>query len=111
MGLGYYRTQAYQCGIEAYTQAIAIDQTTPLAYNMLGYCCIGARKYEQAVSAFQQLVEMAPDDPNSYDSLAEGYLEKGDTTLAVLNYEKSLVVVSTFANPYYMLGTIYGQIG
>jgi len=111
MGLGYYRTQAYQCGIDAYKQAIAIVPEAPDAYNMLGYCCIGAQKYEQAVSAFQQLVVVAPDDPNSYDSLAEGYYLVGDTTAAIQLYQKSLAIDSTFTNPHYMLGTIYRELG
>lgn len=111
MGLGYYRTQAYQCGIDAYKQAIAITPDSPDAYNMLGYCCLGAQKYQEAISAFQQLVEVAPDDPNSYDSLAEGYWEKGDSTLAIQYYQKSLAVDSTFTNPYFMLGNIYQEMG
>jgi tetratricopeptide (TPR) repeat protein len=107
IGIGYYRTQAYQCGMDAYREAIALDPQNALAHNMLGYCCVGAGKLEEAVSAFHQLVEVAPDDPNSYDSLAEGYYELGDTTQAIQYYQQALAVDSTFSNPYYMLGTIY----
>ncbi|MFC1682955.1 tetratricopeptide repeat protein [Candidatus Zixiibacteriota bacterium] len=107
IGIGYYRTQAYQCGMDAYREAIAIDPQNPLAHNMLGYCCVGAGKLEEAVSAFHQLVEVAPDDPNSYDSLAEGYYELGDTTRAMQYYQQALAVDSTFSNSYFMLGTIY----
>jgi tetratricopeptide (TPR) repeat protein len=109
MGIGYYRTRAYQCGMDAYREAISLDPQSTMAINMLGYCCVGAGKMEEAVSAFHQLVEVAPDDPNSYDSLAEGYYELGDTTQAIQYYNKALTVDSTFSNSYYMLGTIYQQ--
>ena len=111
MGLGYYRTQAYQCGIDAYRKAIAIAPDATLAHNMLGYCSMSAGKFEEAVSAFQQLVEVAPEDPNSYDSLAEGYYQLGDTTKAIQYYQQALAVDSTFSNSYYMLGTIYQERG
>ena len=111
MGLGYYRTQAYQCGIDAYRKAIAIAPDATLAHNMLGYCSMGAGKFEEAVSAFQQLVEVAPEDPNSYDSLTEGYYQLGDTTKAIQYYQQALAVDSTFSNSYYMLGTIYQERG
>jgi len=111
MGIGYYRTQAFQCGVEAYRQAIAIEPQNTVAHNMLGYCCISAGQFEEAISAFHQLVEVAPDDPNSYDSLAEGYYQLGDTTRAIQYYQQALAVDSTFSNPHYMLGTIYGEQG
>jgi len=106
LGIGYYRTRAYQFGMDAYREAITIDPQNPLAHNMLGYCCVGAGKLEEAVSAFHQLVEVAPEDPNSYDSLAEGYYELGDTTSAIQYYQQALAVDSTFSNSYFMLGTI-----
>jgi tetratricopeptide (TPR) repeat protein len=109
MGIGYYRTQAYQCGMDAYRQAITIDPQNTMAHNMLGYCCISAGRFEEAVSAFHQLVEAAPEDPNSYDSLAEGYYQLGDTTRAIEYYRQALTVDSTFSNPYFMLGTIYRE--
>jgi len=110
MGIGYYRTQAFQCGMDAYRQAIAIEPQNTLAHNMLGYCCISAGRFEEAVSAFHQLIEVAPEDPNSYDSLAEGYYQLGDTTRAIEYYRQALAIDSTFSNPYFMLGTIYGQL-
>jgi len=111
MGIGYFRTQAYQCGMDAYRRAIAIEPQNTLAHNMLGYCCISAGRFEEAVSAFHQLVEVAPDDPNSYDSLAEGYYQLGDTTRAMEYYQQALAVDSTFSNSYFMLGTIYREQG
>jgi len=111
MGIGYYRTQAYRCGMDAYRRAIAIEPQNALAHNMLGYCCISAGRFEEAVSAFHQLVEVAPQDPNSYDSLAEGYCQLGDTTRAIQYYQQALAIDSSFSNPYFMLGTIYRERG
>jgi tetratricopeptide (TPR) repeat protein len=78
---------------------------------MLGYCYLGLREHDEAISAFEKLIEVAPDDANSYDSMAEGHYIKGDTAAAIQYYEKSLATDSTFSNPCYMLGRIYGELG
>ena len=111
IGIGYFRTRAFGCGMDAYRHVIEIEPQNTAAHNMLGYCCISAGRFEEAVSAFHQLVEVAPEDPNSYDSLAEGYYQLGDTTRAIQYYQQALAVDSTFSNPYYMLGTIFREQG
>ena len=77
---------------------------------MLGYCHLGAQEYDEALAAFQKLIEIDPDNPNSYDSMAEGCFQKGDTTMAIQFYQKSLATDSSFTNPYFMLGRIYHDL-
>jgi tetratricopeptide (TPR) repeat protein len=74
---------------------------------MLGYCCIGVEAFDEAIEAFQQLIEISPEDPNSYDSMAEAYYVMGDTAMAIRYYQQSLSIDSSFTNPYYMLGEIH----
>ena len=106
----YYQIQAFYPGIEALKKATAIAPTAPNACNMLGYCHLGAREYNEAFAAFQNLIEIDPDNPNSYDSMAEGYYQKGDTTMAIEFYQKSLATDSSFTNPYFMLGRIFHEL-
>jgi len=112
MGFAYYQVQAYYPGIDSYKKAISVDpDNTALYYNMLGYCYIGVESYDDAIATFQLLIGTAPEDPNSYDSIAEGHYIKGDTAMAIQYYQQSLSIDSNFSNPYYMLGEIYAGIG
>jgi hypothetical protein len=58
--------------------------------NNLGYELIRANKFKDAIRIFQMNVEAFPNSANTYDSLAEGYMDDGDKAQAVANYEKSL---------------------
>jgi tetratricopeptide (TPR) repeat protein len=78
---------------------------------MLGYCYIGVEAFDDAIEAFQQLIEISPEDPNSYDSMAEAYYVMGDTARAIDYYQQSLSIDSSFTNPYYMLGEIHHGAG
>ena len=60
------------------------------ALNNFGYELLGAGDIDGAILVFEMNVEMFPESSNPYDSLGEGYMERGDTGLAITNYEKSL---------------------
>lgn len=59
-------------------------------FNALGYRLIGADKMKAAIEIFKLNVELYPDSANVYDSLAEAYMNSGDTKKAIKNYRKSL---------------------
>jgi len=58
--------------------------------NNLGYQHLGENNLETAIKIFELNVALHPEAFNTYDSLGEAYLIKGDQALAVKNYEKSL---------------------
>jgi hypothetical protein len=58
--------------------------------NNLGYQLIRASKFKEAIRIFQINVEAFPKSGNTYDSLAEGYMDDGEKALAIANYQKSL---------------------
>lgn len=58
--------------------------------NRLGYRLIGEKKITEAIEVFKMNVELYPDSWNVYDSLGEGYMNDGQTQLAIEYYEKSL---------------------
>jgi tetratricopeptide (TPR) repeat protein len=53
------------------------------------------KRYKDAIEIFKLSVEAYPLSYNTYDSLAEAYMDNGDKDLAIKNYEKSLQL-----NPY-----------
>ncbi len=74
-----------------------LKATKPAAYNFdevelnnLGYQLIKANQLPQAIRIFQLNVEAYPNSANSYDSLGEAYMNAGEKSLAIANYQKSL---------------------
>ena len=51
---------------------------------------MNAGKTKESIEIFKMNVELYPDSANAYDSLGEAYMKKGETELAINNYEKSL---------------------
>lgn len=60
--------------------------------NGLGYQSLFAGKVEEAISIFRWNVQHYPRSSNVYDSLGEAYAKKGETKLAIANYEMSLTL-------------------
>ncbi|MEO0205887.1 MAG: amidohydrolase family protein [candidate division WOR-3 bacterium] len=60
--------------------------------NMLGYRLLRMKKIQEAIEIFKHNVEIFPRSYNTYDSLAEAYVVKGDKKLAIKNYKRSLAL-------------------
>lgn len=58
--------------------------------NVLGYQLMNRNMYEEAIEIFRLNVEQYPQSGNTYDSLAEAYMNNGNKELAVKFYLKSL---------------------
>jgi imidazolonepropionase-like amidohydrolase len=58
--------------------------------NGLGYELISMKRFKDAIEVFKLNVEAHPQSYNTYDSLAEAYIDNGDRDLAIKNYQKSL---------------------
>src|SRR5205814_2563108 len=56
--------------------------------NDLGYRLMQMKRMRDAIEIFKLNVEMFPQGFNTYDSLAEAYMENGDKKLAIQNYKK-----------------------
>jgi len=69
---------------EAFTDALEVD------VNNLGYQFLTGGKIDDAIEVFKKNTELFPQSWNVWDSLAEGYMNKGDKKLAVENYTKAL---------------------
>lgn len=60
--------------------------------NQLGYEAIAAEDLAGAILVFRRNVEEFPGSANVYDSLGEAHMLRGDTALAIENYERSLEI-------------------
>ncbi len=61
--------------------------------NNYGYMLLQNNQIDKAISVFKMNVEKYPESWNAYDSLAEGYMNKGETDLAIEYYNKALKMV------------------
>jgi tetratricopeptide (TPR) repeat protein len=58
--------------------------------NSIGYQLLRTQKVDDAIDVFLQNTVDHPESGNTWDSLAEAYMTKGDKGLAIKYYEKSL---------------------
>jgi tetratricopeptide (TPR) repeat protein len=59
-------------------------------FNNLGYVLLRSDKMEEAITVFKFNIENYPESANVYDSLAEAYMNDGQTDKAIASYEKTL---------------------
>ena len=81
-------------------RAILFQEAT---LNNLGYRLIQKGRVQDAISIFRLNTEAYPQGFNTYDSLAEAYMLKGDRKLAIKNYQKSLELNPKNTNAVSML--------
>ena len=71
--------------------------------NALGYRLTQAKEYSKAIRIFQLNVEAYPQSSNVYDSLGEAYMDSGNKTQAIVNYQNSLALNPKNGNAVVML--------
>jgi len=62
--------------------------------NNLGYSLLQTGKIDDAIEVFRLNTEAFPNSGNTYDSLGEAYLEKGNKEMAIQSYKKSVELKS-----------------
>ncbi len=80
--------------VEQYHQLAATQQSSYVFSEnelvRLGYQLLRMKKITDAIEIFKLSVEVYPQSYNTYDSLAEAYMDHGDRDLAIQNYRKSI---------------------
>lgn len=67
--------------------------------NSLGYSLLQAGKPDEAIAVFQWNTSAHPRSANTYDSLAEAYLRRGDVDKAIEYYGKTLEAIPLDPSP------------
>ena len=65
-------------------------------YNDYGYMLIKLSRFDEAILKFNKQVALNPSDPNSYDSLGDGYKSAGKKSEAIAAYKKALELDPNF---------------
>ncbi len=75
------------------SQKLGYKNSAPEALiNYLAYEALGKKQYDKAQALFELNVESYPKSSNVYDSYADYFLAKNDTTNAITNYKKALQI-------------------
>lgn len=93
-------------GIEKFRRAFELtrqrDQKSPFVQenfiNMLGYYLVGQKRMKEAIEVFKLNVAAYPNSGNTYDSLAEAYMNSGDKERAIEFYRKAIEVEPKYPN-------------
>lgn len=72
------------------------DKSIANFYNTYGYLLIDQKKYTDAIKYFKKQVTLLPKNPNSYDSLGDGYRAAGKLKEAAAEYRKALKIDPNF---------------
>jgi tetratricopeptide (TPR) repeat protein len=76
-----------------------------------GYFCMSIEHYDDATKYFQKYIVLRPDTADSYQSLAEALLKKGENDQAMTNLNKSLSIDKDFIPAIISLGEAYQAKG
>ena len=68
------------------------DFTSEWAINMEGYKLLWRDELDKAIKVFELNTQLYPEGFNTWDSLAEAYMKKGDKEKAIKYYSKSLAL-------------------
>jgi len=66
---------------------------------------------DDAVKCFQKYTELRPDTADSFDSLGEGFLKKGDADQAIQMFRKALELDKNFLSSLQNMGEAYQMKG
>jgi tetratricopeptide (TPR) repeat protein len=78
-------------------------------YIRYGYYLMREEKHDECVFVFSELTRIAPNDPNSFDSLGEAYKLKGEVEKAREMFEKALIIDPTFKPSLDNIKNLQGQ--
>jgi CubicO group peptidase (beta-lactamase class C family) len=95
--------EGIEAGRENYKKRLAVIDIIEYVLNAKGYDLMFQKKYDHAIDIFTMNTFAYPNSANAFDSLGEAYMNKGEKSLAIKNYEKSLELNSNNGNAKDML--------
>ncbi len=107
----YFALGNYDKSLHYFKTILSIDPNCKPAYNMIGYCYARKGQLSDAIATLSQYKEMAPDEPNPFDSMGEIYYNYGDYKLADKNLKQSIERDKNFVASWLRLSDVYLEQG
>ena len=90
LGARYHQIKEYDEAIECWKKCIEIDSTYNEARAFLSIAYIEQKEYEQAIKVNKEFLRIDSLSDKPYENLGFIYLQTGDTTLAIQNWETAV---------------------
>jgi tetratricopeptide (TPR) repeat protein len=87
----------YAAAAEYVNRVIDIDPLAKLAYNRLAYLYQSLNEFDKSIWAINKYIELAPDEPNPYDTRGDLYAANGRVDEAIESYARSVTIKPDFA--------------
>jgi len=99
----------YEDAVRFCRQAIDLDPFYKLAYNRLAYLYPLLGKPDSAIGAINNYIDLAPDEPNPYDTRGDIYADIGRLDDAIESYQRAVRIKRDFSsyNSLGKLGELY----
>ena len=111
LGVVYYSLGRFDEAIVQFEEALGIDNTYKLVYNLLGYAYSSRGMHDEAVESLRRYLELAPDEPNPHDSMGEILQQAGLFDEAIHEYKEALRLKSDLHFPWEHMGSAYMDKG
>lgn len=118
LGIAYYLSSQFKLAMDAYNQAISLDQDYALAYNNIGniYLAVFLSKKDEtayilAIDNFKKAIKLDPKLASAYNGLGGAYKKAGKIEEAISLWKKALELEPSFSYPLYNLGLTYFELG
>jgi tetratricopeptide (TPR) repeat protein len=89
---------------------LAKDKSNSSWWLVAGYAQAQQRQYARAIECFQEVVRLAPDEPEGWNLLAQSYRESGRPERAVSTLENALQILRESPVTAYLLGESYTDL-
>lgn len=106
LGNAYRGLSRFEEAIEAYQQAIELDDTYVAPWNSLGRIYVEQERPQEAIDAYRQSIKLDASDARPWNSLGNIYHAQERYDAAVEAFKQAVALDSDYAWPYRSLGQI-----
>ena len=100
-----------QKALETLARGTAAVPMAGMIHNQYGYYLLYDGRYDEAFRELEAYAEIAPEEPNPFDSMGEAYLFTGQPDKALENYARALEVDASFFNAHMGRAWAFAMLG
>lgn len=111
LGSAYSGIGKVEGAIEAYQQALQINQKNSNTWFNLGSVYNDAEEFERSIEAYRQAVVFNPEFADAWNNMGSMYNKLGQIDSAFGAYREAIKIRPNYANAWYNLGNLYRKTG
>lgn len=109
LGRAYSEIGKIEGAIEAYQQALRVNQKNSNTWFNLGGVYNDSEEFEKSIEAYRQAIVFNPEFANAWNNLGSMYSKLGRIDSAIGAYREAIKIRPDNANSWYNLGNLYGK--